>query len=57
MLGLAGIGHFYLRPAVPSVPGILLLRREDFLAEGGRLTLGVLIASGAIVESGLYMAT
>ena len=30
MLGLAGIGHFYLRLAVPSVPSILILRREEF---------------------------
>lgn len=30
MLGLAGIGHFYLRLAVPSVPRILILRREEF---------------------------
>jgi hypothetical protein len=28
MLGLAGIGHFYLRLAVPSVPTILILRPE-----------------------------
>jgi class II lanthipeptide synthase len=30
MLGLAGIGHFYLRLAIPSVRRILILRREDF---------------------------
>jgi len=30
MLGLAGIGHFYLRLATPSIPGILILRREEF---------------------------
>jgi hypothetical protein len=30
MLGVAGIGHFYLRLAVPSVPGVLILCREDF---------------------------
>ena len=33
MLGLAGIGHFYLRLAVPSVPRILILRREEFSLE------------------------
>lgn len=32
MLGLAGIGYFYLRLAVASVPSILILRREDFSA-------------------------
>lgn len=30
MLGLAGIGYFYLRLAVPSVPSILILCREEF---------------------------
>ncbi len=30
MLGLAGIGYFYLRLAVPSVPTILILRPEEF---------------------------
>jgi hypothetical protein len=30
MLGLAGIGYFYLRLAVPSVPSILILRPEEF---------------------------
>jgi Lanthionine synthetase C-like protein/HopA1 effector protein family len=29
MLGLAGIGYFYLRLAVPSVPTILILRPEE----------------------------
>lgn len=33
MLGIAGIGYFYLRLAVPSVPTILLLRPEDFSCE------------------------
>ena len=28
MLGLAGIGHFYLRQYRPSIPSILLLRKE-----------------------------
>jgi hypothetical protein len=31
MLGLAGIGHFYLRLYNPNVPSILLLRPDDFL--------------------------
>jgi hypothetical protein len=31
MLGLAGIGHFYLRLHNPNVPSILLLRPDDFL--------------------------
>ena len=30
MLGLAGIGYFYLRLAIPAIPSILLLRREAF---------------------------
>jgi lantibiotic biosynthesis protein len=30
MLGLAGIGYFYLRLANPAVPSILMLRREAF---------------------------
>jgi len=30
MLGLAGIGHFYLRLYNPTVPSILLLRKEDW---------------------------
>ena len=30
LLGLAGIGHFYLRLHNPEIPSILLLRREDF---------------------------
>jgi type 2 lantibiotic biosynthesis protein LanM len=30
MLGLAGIGYFYLRRSTPSVPSILILRREEF---------------------------
>jgi hypothetical protein len=38
MLGLAGIGHFYLRLAVPSVPSILILRREEFSSK--KLTRG-----------------
>jgi Lanthionine synthetase C-like protein/HopA1 effector protein family len=33
MLGLAGIGHFYLRIAAPEVPSILILRREGFYLE------------------------
>lgn len=32
MLGLAGIGHFYLRLAIPSVPRIVTLRPEEFSA-------------------------
>jgi len=31
MLGLAGIGYFYLRLYNPAIPSILLLRRESFL--------------------------
>ena len=31
MLGLAGIGHFYLRLGQPSVPSILLLRKCDWI--------------------------
>jgi lantibiotic modifying enzyme len=34
MLGLAGIGHFYLRLHSPAVPSILLPRPEEF--RGGR---------------------
>ena len=30
MLGLAGIGHFYLRLHDPTIPSVLMLRREDF---------------------------
>jgi lantibiotic modifying enzyme len=30
MLGLAGIGYFYLRLANPAIPSILLLKREAF---------------------------
>ena len=30
MLGLAGIGYFYLRLHNPGIPSILMLRREDF---------------------------
>jgi len=30
VLGLAGIGYFYLRLGFPSVPRILILRREEF---------------------------
>ena len=28
MLGLAGVGQFYLRMAEPSIPSVLLLRKE-----------------------------
>jgi lantibiotic modifying enzyme len=38
MLGLAGIGHFYLRLHDPSAPSVLLLCREEWGCE--RLTLG-----------------
>jgi lantibiotic biosynthesis protein len=31
MLGLAGIGYFYLRLSEPTVPSVLILRNEDFL--------------------------
>jgi lantibiotic modifying enzyme len=30
MLGLAGIGHYYLRLHQPSVPSILILRKEEW---------------------------
>ena len=30
MLGLAGIGHFYLRLRDQAMPSALILRREDF---------------------------
>jgi lantibiotic modifying enzyme len=30
MLGLAGIGHFFLCLHDPTIPSVLLLRREDF---------------------------
>jgi lantibiotic modifying enzyme len=40
MLGLAGIGHFYLRLAVPSVPSVLILRREEFSSRNGTLLKG-----------------
>ena len=33
MLGLAGIGHFYLRLYRPSIPSILILRREAWTRE------------------------
>lgn len=29
MLGLAGIGHFYLRLSTPAVPQVVILRREE----------------------------
>jgi Lanthionine synthetase C-like protein/HopA1 effector protein family len=32
MLGLAGIGYFYLRLYNPAIPSILFVRREDFKA-------------------------
>jgi hypothetical protein len=32
MLGLAGIGYFYLRLYNPAIPSILIVRREDFKA-------------------------
>jgi hypothetical protein len=31
LLGLAGIGYFYLRLYNPAIPSILMLRREDFV--------------------------
>ncbi len=33
MLGLAGIGHFYLRLHAPKTPSILILQRESFLTQ------------------------
>jgi lantibiotic modifying enzyme len=33
MLGLAGIGHFYLRLHRPSIPSILILRKEAWNRE------------------------
>jgi lantibiotic biosynthesis protein len=33
LLGLAGIGHFYLRLHNPAIPSVLLLRGEDFRLE------------------------
>ena len=36
MLGLAGVGHFYLRLYDPSIPSVLLLRREDFRPKAAR---------------------
>jgi lantibiotic modifying enzyme len=36
MLGLAGIGHFYLRLALPhTVPSLLLFRRQRLSHGGG----------------------
>jgi hypothetical protein len=32
MLGLAGIGHFYLRLRDPAMPSVLILQRENFSA-------------------------
>lgn len=32
MLGLAGIGYFYLRLSEPTVPSVLMLRSEDFFS-------------------------
>jgi lantibiotic modifying enzyme len=32
MVGLAGIGHFYLRRSDPRVPSVLLIRREQWAA-------------------------
>lgn len=32
LLGLAGIGYFYLRLHNPAIPSVLILRREDFSA-------------------------
>ncbi|HTS66951.1 MAG TPA: lanthionine synthetase LanC family protein [Candidatus Acidoferrales bacterium] len=34
MLGLAGIGYFYLRLCRPSVPGLLVLRKEQWQPAG-----------------------
>ena len=34
MLGLAGIGHFYLRLGEPSIPSILLLRERAWIRTG-----------------------
>jgi lantibiotic modifying enzyme len=34
MLGLAGIGHFYLRLHDPAIPSLLLLRREEYRGHG-----------------------
>jgi lantibiotic biosynthesis protein len=39
MVGLAGIGHFYLRLYDPTVPSVLLLRPESFKASQGGPTL------------------
>ena len=36
MLGLAGIGHFYLRLYDSTTPSILILRREDFSSDPSR---------------------
>jgi lantibiotic biosynthesis protein len=38
MLGLAGIGHFYLRLHDPSIPSILLLRKEAWGARSSAQT-------------------
>jgi type 2 lantibiotic biosynthesis protein LanM len=38
MLGLAGIGHFYLRLHDPSIPSILLLRKEAWSARSSAQT-------------------
>jgi len=34
MLGLAGIGYFYLRLYDPAIPSVLMLQPESFLTEG-----------------------
>jgi lantibiotic biosynthesis protein len=50
MLGLAGIGYFYLRLAIPAIPSILLLRREAF-AQCGVPPRSGLVASTHLVGS------
>jgi lantibiotic biosynthesis protein len=36
LVGLAGIGHFYLRSACPSVPSVLLIRPGEWGRQIGR---------------------
>ena len=58
MLGLAGIGHFYLRLANPAIPSILLLKREAFAngrsegcQEASSTRLGQIAGTGRIAST------
>ena len=40
MLGLAGICHFYLRSYEPSIPSILILRKEAWKTNASAVHIG-----------------